>query len=653
MAWLEVIGPAFLLIVLLMVPGLALGLALRLPLLQTLAFAPVGSVAIVSVLGIVGPAVRIPWRFWASVVVLAVLSVLLIAIWRYRLRRIPKPQRAPDAAKTRGLLIGLGLGVLTGAVFCTVMYARPLDSPSQFGQLYDIVFHFNMVRYFIDTANGSTLHAGLMDGSMNASGFYPAAWHDFVSLAVMGTGASIPVVTSAINLVLVGVIWPLGVAMLAGVLFGQTPRMLGIAASVAGMAGTFPWRFLSWGILVSNTLGLALLPGAAAVVIWGIRKLSTEKPAPRGAYGRLALVVVVSVIGLAIAQPNTLFTAMVLFLPLVYWALLHLVRARRLWVWVVGIAFPIVVVLGALVIYHLPFMARTVNWKWPATADFWWSIEPAFLNGTNGAPIALLTGVLTFVGVVQVFQLKRNRWLLASLVLSVWLYCLAVGTDGPLKAVATGFWYHDSFRLAAIIGIPSILLAVVGLDRLCELAGGLVPKFRGARSLMTTGVVVVVLLVSYASPALLFQRQELQKVYSATWMLSADEIHFLSRVAEKVPSGTTVLNNPYDGSSLGYAFNNVNVLFRDMPGNWMGDWNTDYREVLKLADDFEGNQQALCPLLKKHNVQYVLQLEPEMILPDGDKAPWVNVARGIRGSGLQLVMKSGAKSLWRITACGA
>src|SRR5690606_23851609 len=98
------------------------------------------------------------------------------------------------AARVRGLLTSVetltGLAMLLGGVLMARTVIRALGAPDALSQTFDNIFHQNAVRYILDGASPSSLDLLSLTATPGDPTFYPAAWHDTVSLVLLSIGGS-------------------------------------------------------------------------------------------------------------------------------------------------------------------------------------------------------------------------------------------------------------------------------------------------------------------------------------------------------------------------------------------------------------------------------------------------------------------------------
>jgi hypothetical protein len=204
------------------VPGLAAAWSIGLRRLGAWAFAPVGSVAMISLLATVYGFVRIPWTLLSVLIGLVVIAALLVAC---RLL-LGIPDRRPRVTGARWPVV---VALLVAAVLLTVRVTVYIRDPGNISQTNDAAFHLGAVRAIIEHANASSFGlAGLIDPAA-IGGFYPGAWHATDSIVSMLAG-DIAVSTNILALVFAAVVWPLGITWLTQVVLR---RRLASAAAAA------------------------------------------------------------------------------------------------------------------------------------------------------------------------------------------------------------------------------------------------------------------------------------------------------------------------------------------------------------------------------------------------------------------------------------
>ncbi|MFD1214739.1 DUF6541 family protein, partial [Arthrobacter sp. GCM10027362] len=311
--WVPTIPALALALLFLYGPGLAWGAVLGLRRLSLLAAAgPLGVTAIVADAEL-GGLTGWPWSWPLLVAVAAAVVVLLALARRLLLNRWhfhphTNPVTAPPMAPWRSVALAWAVPALfLGAVLLGIF-----GNPQNIAQSHDNIFHLNALRYIADTGNASSLTLGYL-GTTDGGTFYPAGWHDLVSLVQLTSGASIPAAINVTNLVIVTCIWPLGCLFLVSRVTGERTLSLLVAAVLSTAYGTFPYLLLEFGVVYPFLLSMAIFPVALGLVIQLLRlglpaALSTEAT---------ALVLAALLPGMALAHPASIMALLALSVPVV------------------------------------------------------------------------------------------------------------------------------------------------------------------------------------------------------------------------------------------------------------------------------------------------------------------------------------------------
>jgi len=645
MSWFPAIIPTLAALALLLLPGaivlLAGGVQRRLLLL-----APAVSTGLIAGSAVVWGFSGLPWGV-ASVALATFAATVVAAVLRWRR---PFPLALTLGRRDAKLALAAVAGLVIGVAVLLRVYASAVPGPEAIGQLQDTMFHIDVVRYIIDGANGSSLQTGYMDGSANASGFYPAGWHDAAALVVMLTGCSIPMAATAMTAAITVVVFPASMVLLTTTLFGTSARLVLATMIGAQVVGAFPWRYLSWGQLYSNLLAMALLPALIAALVLLIR---SWKGLPARSRVLQVLLVLCALGGTALAQPNTVF-ALIVFGSLF---LIGLMGGREARVAhgprraVLGVA---TVVAGTalvwIALYTAPFMQRTVTWVWNSFETPAQAFGEVALLGLNGGAGQPLVAVLAVIGAVLAWRsIPSSRWFVAAGAAFAALYVLAAGLEGWVRDFLTGFWYHDSYRLAALVALVASGLAALAIDRIWVFATA---RFTSARGRATVAAVALVALGAVLiGPGLNQQREWIRASFQTddAWMLSPDEQAFLNEVADNV-GDAVVLNNPYDGSGLGYGLNAIDMVFPAMDGNWLGTWD-DRKRLIASSLEQDGLTADQCHALDAFDIEYLVQLDDRPYSEAGTGPEWGGLRVDPGTEGYVTVLVDGERSLLRIVGC--
>ncbi len=580
------------------------------------------------------------------------------------------------AAAAGGLLAG---GLLAGHRLLSALWG-----PTAVSQSYDAVFHLNAVRYVLDTGDGSSLHLGRLTHPGAATSFYPAAWHDVVSLAAGTTGAGVDVATNATAVVVAVLVWPLGVVGLVRAVLGRRPVALAAAGALTAAFTAQPIAPLEWGVLYPTLLTNSLLPAPVALLVLAADRSRPWRP-------RLAALLAAAgtLPGLALAQPSGGFALVAVALPL---GVAVLVATTGAW-WAAGrrvaaLVLPAVAGAVAVVAWHAvdtaPSVVSARGTDWAAQVSTLAAVEQALLfshlsHSETVRPPLWVAAVLVAAGLLLALGRRNLRWVAASHVLLSGLYVLAWGVDSPLSQSLTGFWFNDAYRIAGLPVITGVVLAsaalalVPGLVR--RAARRLGPRRGRRRSTPPAGRWVVVSVVGSAAAVAIVLVAARGAGYSATYaslwdnsatlpdtvlngaglplsdVLDADERTLLDRLPAEVPAGQSVAGNPWNGSGFVDALDDRTALFPHMTSTF-----DPPRAVVAAHLRDAASDPAVCEAARALDLRWVLDFGGYHLW-GGDPSHRDALYPGLEdvGSapGFRLVDSQGHAKLYELTACDA
>lgn len=639
------------------IPGFALLGQLRLSWGSRLVFAPITSAAIIAVFGVAYAALGVgfsPISFVAGVAALVLAG--------YLLRRYALGQHLPaeQSSWTRGQWIGLIGGLGVAGIGWLYQFVHQLGSAGAVAKTYDTTCHLAMVRHIVDTGNASTLTAGICDPSVTGV-FYPASWHGIVALLVRATPADLPTAVNATILAVMAVAWPLSLVAFTRTILRPSVGVIFTTAALSCAFVACPIRFTVYGPLYANQWGFALLPALLAGGVLAFRR--DLSPVARW------LLLGTALVGDAVAQPNTIFTAGLLLFPYVL-GLLYRWQSER------GRRRAILSVVGALavagaawwLIASSPFMHTVENVDWGYSFESApRAIQDVVRVGGYGPSLPL--SALILAGLVVAWF--RIRWLVWTYAAAAMLYLIGsanvFGHRLPtFRKYVTGFWFHDPPRLAAILVLVALPLGVLGITCL----GDLLSRWAGrrGRSIPTTAVAVVVAVAALGgalvSPAIRTQAHELRVLSpmppgsdqnSST--INADKVDFMRR-ARAIAGSAGVANDPNDGSSYAYGLVDLHVFYKSLPGSWGTTRSPDVNIIRRWLDKI--STPGLCAALQREHITYALQLAmtgsdvyghpyPRGLVTHRGRWSGLNITE--RTPGFELVAQSPSGRLFRITGC--
>ncbi|MGP9681514.1 DUF6541 family protein [Brachybacterium sp. AOP3-A1-3] len=678
----------------LVVPGLPAVLALRLrPLTGVAVLAPV-SLLLIAISAELGHQLGIRWTGLSPLVLGLLLGAGLLLVGRRRAAAPapshpspshPAPSSAkaaadpavapsPELAGVRALLAGrrgAALAILGGLVIgCGVLLARALTMMGSVGalsQTYDNVFHLNAIRHILRAGDGSAWVVGGMTALPGEAVYYPALWHQAVSLAVQLSGQEIILVSNLMMLVVGVLVWPLALVALVRTTTSSGPLGWMAAGALAGVSGAFPLSLMSWGIVLPYLLSLVLMP----LVVMMVVHLTGLAPESAQRLSTLQLVVLLPAVCLAaaLAHPQGVFVGIVLGLPILAWA--TLVRARDLIAGVPGSVrrlLPLVVMTvgGGAIAWQVWQRARPPQSSavWEPNASWREAIGQVGSLSPNGAPTWLPLGVVMLVGLLVVLLRTRSRWLVASWLAAAALSVAARATPvGDLRYLLTGGWYSDTFRIAAIVPVVAIPVLAVGIDALGRWVDEHLPARRGAiapgtsrsvaalagptaAALPVAGVLGVlgVLALAQLSPATRANLDYLAVDWHSDALLTADEHTLLEQLPDVVPEDAVIATNAWNGSSLAYAISDRPVL-----NTYMGFSAEPEVHLLNGRLDEAQTNPEVCDAAEQLHVDYALDFGAQEL--HGRSATYTGLNEISESGAAEVVLQVGDAKLLRMLPC--
>ncbi|MFW3387108.1 UNVERIFIED_CONTAM: hypothetical protein RF648_13980 [Kocuria sp. CPCC 205274] len=671
--------PAFLvLLAFLWLPGLALLWAFGQRGGRILLTAPVFSVAVVGLTGVVLDLAGIPYGALTQVAAAVVLAALAWLVGRL----LPRgghasgphdagadpadPAERSGGAGRRLFPAGAAAGLAIGAVLLVRRMASVIGHPEAMAQRWDNIFHLNAIRYVVETGNGSTLTLNRMVSPESTIALYPAAWHQLASLAVPLAGDSVLVAHNLTLLAVGGLVWPASCIFLVRCLVGPSPVAAVVAGTAAAGFSVFPLGLMAWGPLFPNILALALAPVSLGLLVRllgpGVSADRTARTPDAAGRVRLAASLVVTLGALFVSQPNAFLALLVVAVPLAataWWLGLRAAAGARRRGPALGLAAVAVVVVTA---WLLLWNVLTTDRAWDPFTSFGRGVGEAVMftaNGRDDVPWVLV--VLTAAGVYAAISRRRLRWLVLGHLSLVLLYAVSAGgEEGPWREWLAGGWYVDSYRLAATLPLTAVPLAALGAAHVVEgLAAGATAlasfagRPRAARAaLPVAALVVLALVVPYSQIGSLTQATRWGKQYYA-WegaesVLTRDEYELLEDLDEFTDPEDVIAVNPWNGGSLAFA-----VGERPVTQYHVGTPGPEVREIVTGIDAAVPGSPA-CEAAEELDVRYVLDFGTQFIIPDEPSAlayTGVNAVDPAVDLNLVLVERNGQAALYEIVGC--
>ena len=431
-------------------------------------------------------------------------------------------------------------------------------------QYWDAFFHGAATRYIAETGNAGLTDLAPVSQPENPHFYYPDTYHALTSLLLHlpgdGSPGALNGMPGALNAMsaVTGVVFVLGVAVLTGRLCGGSRLAAVGAALVAASSWTFPFQVLGWGPLLPFALGVTVIPG---LLLLGDRVARAQQETAGADVVVPALLLGVGTAGAWSVHPSVALAAAIVVAGQ---AMAGLVVAPGL--------RPRLTVLGGFVLAALPagaYAAWTLSvlaagvgdgaadFSWPRHMGVAGAVVTAFDHGPSAVSSVGMT-VLMVAGLVAAVAVRQWRRPLAAIVWALVvfgvLYVLSAGFQGDWVRMFTGYWWDDMYRFAALLAVPTVVLAGAGVR-------ALIPRGSGRGTAARAGVVLaVVCLVAVASGQALLVREVRIWGYGAGPAVTAEERIVLDELGELYDGGV-VLNDPFDGTTWVYALHSVPVMF--------------------------------------------------------------------------------------------
>ncbi|WP_294565647.1 DUF6541 family protein [uncultured Arthrobacter sp.] len=652
MSWWDSLPTIAAAIALLTLPGLALSAALNVRGPLSIGLAPAFSVALSGVSAVVLSLLGIGWSLGSFLAACGVFLAAAVLVKRFAFR---SGWGEFSFRIDRATAIGGSAGLLLGGLASAYNLVRVFDHPDNIAQRYDNVYHLNAVRWVLEQGDASTLTLGRMLNPTADIAIYPAAWHGFAALVADVAGQPVPVAANGLNLVVASVLWPIGVMLLARVVFGPRMALIAIAGLFSAGFAAFPLGLIDFGPLYPNLLSYSVLPAALALAMMVLR----IRPRSGTQYGVVVLAFLASIAALALAQPNGFTALLALTLPIAVFAWWRWTAARITRRSFRGAILPLLIAAGFAAAFVYIWQALLIGYDtWLPFTRYAGAIGQAVTSAPHNRSIPIVIAVCTVVGLAGLCRRRSLFWLLAVYAVAVALYVVSAAEPrGPLRILTTGSWYQDPQRLAALLPLPTVLVAAFGASWiLAWLWRSLLwfPRTPSAAQKVVAGALVAVVAVlgglqsqRGAIDEFVLEARTHHTFEGNPTILSLDELALLERVDETVPEDAVIAVNPWNGGSLAYAISGRSVTQYHMGP---GALRPDLAVLAEELDDAAAGSEA-CAIAREKRVEYVLDFG-DFYLLDREEAylyPAFDDAAG--AANLELVDSEGDARLYRVANC--
>lgn len=532
---------------LLYIPGCSLFRSLRFSWGAAIACAPLASIGVLAVCGVVLQkagvlgAVPVLVAYIAAVFALVMLFGLL-----NRSKRFIKSQNSQHASKNAqlansktGSYIFASVDwkwfipyALVGVTVLIHYYLKGIGGLDTCIQEYgDNNYHVAVIQAMIQSGNFSTLAVSAFSGApaiqipYGGPTYYPAGWHVVTALAASFSGAVPALAENAVNVLFGGVVFPVGVAAIMQTVFRDNKIMMACGLVTVMACVAFPYRMLVCHQPYPFYAACACIP-LMVLCFMGIFRNRASYFGPSEASGNQVTEAIrpnraikvfdlfrgpgiaaffIGVVGIALIHPSALFASVV------FWAVFVVAyvipgmfsQEETIKKWACIVVVSAVAIIIWAVCLKLPFLSSVTNYLWTWTVSPSEALQLLFsLSLVMGSPQYFLSA-LALIGTAACLMKQESRWLaIAALGFGLIFFFNACGNP-DLKHFFAGFWYTDPERSAAFVAIAIAPLSAAGVActihgfiKVCSV-GALRNKEKGYVSRGLAFVLSAVLLLSF------------------------------------------------------------------------------------------------------------------------------------------------------------
>lgn len=676
--WISFIGAIVVATFLLFFPGYLLLFPFKSIRLTKLAIAPIVSIFITCVTGVITSTLFQSINVWVFICLELVIPVFVLVasfVWRCAGSVQMFAGSCSGCLNTKDVGFRQVLCLVVGFIAAIYVFVTVLGSPEFFSVSIDNSYHLNEIHALASTGCYSPAGIGVYPtvsgyGSAEA-GFYPAAWHVICALVSNVLSVSAAVAINAVNFSFVAFVFPLSCfALLSAITENKTCLALGALICISAYA--FPWRLLTFGVLYSNLAAFCLVCSVCSVF------LSITKGEGLSIQNRILLVLLFlfGLFDLFLLQPNGVFSVGVLLLPYAVARLYSFCIAKNLTPLkslLAAAGLVVCFVAAWIVAYNLPMMQGVVSVSWSHyTSASQMLVNFLCQSYSPDAPSNLVLGLFVIMGLFYTLQRVEYRWVSVSYFLALVIHFSTGATEAVFKPWFAGFWYADPYRTATLCTLAAFPLAVFGASIVFDdlrkrllgskhVSAGSLNRYYPAVFVML--FVAAVFYPSFQMPGMFSVEMVFGKTRNVIKQnydmgnpeeLNVKELEFASSVKEIV-GDSVVLNAPFDGSAFLYGSSDIQVYYRSLHNSLVSDPNEPPASrairngLYKIGTDSE-IQQAV----KATGAHYVLLLDYDNCKSRGhvityNPDDWIGFEKiNDKTPGFTLIMKSGHSRLYRI-----
>lgn len=674
----------------LFVPGFLFFKAIRTSTIFSFACAPLYSIVGFCSLGVIFPYFGV--KASAASIVLPCFGIALIAyIVSSAIGRTSTQQFSCVGCKKEIVnrhfdVLALVVYVIIGLCVTTYVYVSSLDGPNSFVPTYDNVFHYSLVRSYVDSGDWSVLNASAYPfGDVDAQewaplpggGYYPAAWHVLCALAIDIISVPVPLAANSVNALVSGVIYPSGMCLLMTSVFPGRRKVVLSGALFTSSFWAFPFLLLNIWPLFPNTLSLSLFGQFASCFIIALGFKIDRNARVAGIVG-----FVMSIASSVFSQPTTVFAVAVFLIPFCVWR--SVVFAGRVCAGsphvskikvAAGVFVAMLCGLIWLICHKLPFLQSLVGYYWaPIKSISEAAFGVASLSLVGDYP-QLLLALLVAVGLFSTLFKREDLWVTFSFLVSCLIFVASAALgDNWIKHLLSGFWYTDPYRVGAFTSIFAVPLASLGFCCLVDVASRLVfnkVRRKQRRISVVAGSLIAALFCVFnfsftvipgmSSSGLsafgaVYQNGAYLNSAEKSWVYDSEEIEFVEKVIDVIPEDSLVVNQPFDGSLLAYGINHLNTYYRAI-GGYNSDGETSDSVLIRTSIDEVADNADVRDAVQMIGAEYLMILDHSEGDLSGtyagayDDSKWVGInSVDDLTEGFEVVLSDGEMRLYKIIA---
>lgn len=619
-------------------PGYAVLRVFGLSRIASLGCAPMLSIFAFCVLGVVYGQLGVPCSALTVLLPYVVVGAVMLCVHRIRRHH----EKTAVSHSRRNVLNGLD-GLLFAVIYMAisviiaiVLIPSFIQSPEGFTPTYDNVFHYNVVRSFMDSGVWSCLEVtaypvGVMPESsvsMPGSAYYPAAWHVLCALVATTCSVSAACAANAVNFVAIAFIFPSTMCLFMTCVFPKKRAAVLAGAFFTLAFSVFPWFLYFYWPLFPNALSLSVAPALVGVFL-----LVCSDDADAGERLRYAILFVLGVVCAVFMQPNIVFTIAVVLAPFCVWRAFRFAagyfehdRHRLAKAGVFGCLAIVAIAAAWIACYKMPFLQDLVNYYWEPVMSFAGGLASALDLSFVGSRPQYLLAALVVMGALYSFRMRQYMWMTVSFAVACVIFAVASSLgDIPIKHLLAGFWYTDPYRIAAFSVVMGVPLASLGCCVLLKVLKIALARLKGEtrsilQAVVSTVAAVVFMVANYGFCAI--QKEDSDQnafdhisSYSfglyeleESWVYDQEEIDFVQDVQSLIPEGALVINQPYDGSILAYFYSGLNTYYRSVSG-YTEHQDSEESWTIRNGLSRYANDASVQAAVKKVGAEYVLILD--------------------------------------------